>query len=195
MNVYIGNDYDPNCMSTSQPDDSFLYPNGTIELPEEIMREIKVYKKENFKGNQAFGISRTSSLKGMLDFEFFVKEKLQHQGLESPMIGMPMGQPLRLRVRRRMERLLALYASCPIHHRWVDFGVRYYPRWFRDSQCLERESCSIPAGFKCLPSDTSRKIIMYYFCAKEERNEPKCKWIRKQIHIVTACFCAYPKIL
>ena len=84
-----------------------------------------------------------------------------------------------------LQRLLTLYTSCALHHRWVDLGMRYWPRWFRTSRCLERHSCSIPAGFKCLPSNFTRKIILHYFCPKDEFQTLHCEWLRQQMLVVT----------
>ena len=197
--LIVGKDFDVSTMSISQPFESVLHPDGMLELPRNMAATIEGSKvmKGKFKEMQISGSNRRanmSTVQGLLEFEDFIGDAMGQKGHggNTPEKMGSMGAPTGFRLLQRMQRLLTLYTSCPLHHRWVDLGMRYWPRWVRTSSCLERHSCSIPAGFKCLPSNFSRKIILHYFCPKDEFQTQHCEWLRQQMLVVTDCSCSCP---
>ena len=89
-------------------------------------------------------------------------------------------------INRITEHLLKRYTSCPLIYNWTDLGLRYFPRWFRLSRCLERPTCSVPAGMVCQPAAREEKTLLNYFCAARPSN-PKspCRWIHRNFNV---CF-------
>ena len=192
-------------MSVSRPYLSVVQPEGEIELRDEVTPTIdgslpmadQPATERNALPNQspdssvASG-STTANANSALTATGSDPHAFSWQRLwEEPFMWLSDSRgrgPLRLgpRIIPRVERVLQRFTSCPLMHNWTDLGPRYFPRWFRLSSCLERPTCSVPAGMGCQPAARERKTLLWYFCAKQVlpgSPAPPCRWIKRNFEV------------
>ena len=55
-----------------------------------------------------------------------------------------------------MRNWLSDVTRCEVNYKWIDLGIRYYPRYVAKGYCDQQQSCSIPEGMYCQPNDERR---------------------------------------
>jgi noggin len=94
------------------------------------------------------------------------------------------------RIRNKVKRFLMSYTHCPVLHKWKDVGVRFWPRWIKTGSCDTKRSCSIPAGMRCKPMESTKLTLLRYFCRTNwKTKERDCSWIEAQYPVTSACKC------
>ncbi|KAK7938776.1 hypothetical protein WMY93_002102 [Mugilogobius chulae] len=48
------------------------------------------------------------------------------------------------KLKRRLQQWLWAYSFCPVIYTWTDLGARFWPRFVRAGNCLNKRSCSVP---------------------------------------------------
>jgi len=212
LQIRVGDDYDPQLMAEHQPFESIVFPNGTIDLPKEMIANSEDGESNRVESalrlrhlgsdprTNHFVTPSNSHVSSLISFEEYLDTALEKQGKDIPSSNLML--KIGPRIHQRMERMLSLYTTCPLQRQWVDLGARYYPRWFKEPRCLKRESCSVPAGMHCRASSQTSKFIVWYFCSRPEPSsansgvkvgrEGRCRWLRRKVLITTACSCGCP---
>ncbi|XP_047435450.1 noggin-like [Mugil cephalus] len=124
--------------------------------------------------------------------------------------------PLPSDVASSVRGWLVRSAVCALHHRWVDLGPTFWPRWLRQTDCEKpdgKRSCSFPRGMECVRAQTTQLKILAWHCmemrdggdrstsadgemsdggTEMERGDAKmsCLWRQVPYHVVTACMCS-----
>ncbi|GBM94356.1 hypothetical protein AVEN_3948-1 [Araneus ventricosus] len=58
--------------------------------------------------------------------------------------------------------------SCPVEFTWKDLGNKYWPRWVRQGECMNRDGfCSFPPGMICVPGVSTVVHLLHWQCSKE----------------------------
>lgn len=152
----LGDDYDPDFMSDSRPLDSILKPNGSIDMDYK-----KVLPKED------------------------LPDEIRHLTFNIPGRKNPM-RIKSIKQRRKLRQRLWAHVSCPVVYKWKDLGQLFWPRWVKEGDCYKERSCSIPAGMKCQPSESTEKTFLFWHCS---RNKTSCQWIKIHYPVITKCKC------
>ncbi|XP_077865900.1 noggin A isoform X1 [Saccoglossus kowalevskii] len=118
-----------------------------------------------------------------------IPEDIQSQNLRR----MPDGTNTRVgpHSRKRFRRWLWARTHCPVRQSWKNLGKRFWPRWLKVGDCYQgQNSCSIPSGLTCLPSESTTKNVLFWACI-EDRLDRKmlCRWIYVPYPIITECSC------
>lgn len=157
---FMGSQYEPEFMSPVQPVESIYNPNGTYEY--------------NFKNSLPNG-EMPEDIRNLVFTLPGPKKKIKVKSKS---------------VRKRIQRYLTGYTYCPVHYKWRDLGVRFWPRWIKEGTCDSSphagRSCSIPAGMTCKPKQSQAKTLLWWHC----RRKDPCKWIYIQYPIITGCKCS-----
>ncbi|GFO04347.1 protein unc-80 homolog [Plakobranchus ocellatus] len=102
------------------------------------------------------------------------------------------GTKIRLDVSKRERRIFQKYmwnlTFCPVKFTWRELSVRFWPRWIREGRCVNRRSCSVPAGMTCKPSKFVYKTLLRWVCNPARRKT--CKWVNISYPIITECSCS-----
>ncbi|RUS78022.1 hypothetical protein EGW08_014197 [Elysia chlorotica] len=101
------------------------------------------------------------------------------------------GTKVRLDVSKRERRIFQKYiwnlTFCPVKFTWRELSNRFWPRWIREGSCVNRRSCSIPAGMTCKPAQFVYKTFLRWVCNPARRKT--CKWVNISYPIITECSC------
>ncbi|GFR99706.1 noggin [Elysia marginata] len=101
------------------------------------------------------------------------------------------GSKIRLDVSKRERRIFQKYmwnlTFCPVKFTWRELSNRFWPRWIREGSCVNRRSCSVPAGMTCKPSQFVYKTFLRWVCNPARRKT--CKWVNISYPIITECSC------
>lgn len=93
------------------------------------------------------------------------------------------------KLRRRLQNLLWAYSYCPVVHTWQDLGIRFWPRYIKVGNCLNKRSCSIPEGMMCQPANNIFLILLRWHCVMR-RGALKCNWISVHYPVISECKCS-----
>ncbi len=96
--------------------------------------------------------------------------------------------------KKKLDRLRAVYAACPLQQTWRDYGLNYWPRWVKEGKCvnLGNTSCSLPPGMFCQPHEETTVVLLRYICPQNWATS-KCNWYRMQVPLLTSCKCGCRK--
>ena len=101
------------------------------------------------------------------------------------------GTKIRLDVSKRERRIFQKYiwnlTFCPVKFTWRELSNRFWPRWIREGSCVNRRSCSVPAGMTCKPSQFVYKTLLRWVCNPSRKKT--CKWVNILYPIITECSC------
>ncbi|XP_034544583.1 LOW QUALITY PROTEIN: noggin-1-like [Notolabrus celidotus] len=107
-------------------------------------------------------------------------------------------------------------ATCELSYQWVDLGPALWPRWIRQTDCVQSDggrSCSFPGGMECVQAETTHVQILAWNCLgirgggemsktiKTEKTDgsimigtgevmQRCSWRQVPYPVVTACKCS-----
>lgn len=203
----VGNAFDAKVMSVSQPYLSVLQPEGEIELRDETggegsllmadqpSAEANALPNQRPEARAAAASERTTpntansapaATTGTEAQEVSWRRLLDESFMWLPDSWGRLPWRFGPRTAHRVERLLRRFTSCPLLHTWRDLGPRYFPRWFRESSCLKRPTCSVPAGMSCRPAAREKKTLLWYFCKKPlfpGSAQPPCNWIKRNFEV------------
>lgn len=93
------------------------------------------------------------------------------------------------KARRKFTQWLWAYTHCPVGYVWKDLGVRFWPRYVKEGQCLNERSCSFPAGMFCMPDKSVTKTFLRWYC-QGFLQKKYCMWIQVQYPIISECKCS-----
>lgn len=162
----MGKNFDREFMSETQPLESKLRPNGTVEFSFRRTKQGKVVPATK------------------------MPKEIRHLRLHS--LKLPDGSKIRMKVgkkmRRKFKQLLWFYTYCPVAYRWKDLGVRFFPRWIKEGSCMTLGSCSFPSGMTCKPHRFVTKMFLRWHC-QDWIKKKLCKWISVSYPIITQCSC------
>ena len=99
--------------------------------------------------------------------------------------------------------------SCEVKFHWKDLGPLVWPRYVKHGSCDSKQSCSFPAGMKCVPGGFMELYILKWQCtnvkkitinkervcvtekrsSKSKRRKLNCKWKRTQLRVLQNCVC------
>lgn len=112
------------------------------------------------------------------------------------------GSKLRTRIspklKRKIQQFLWAYTACPVIYKWKDLGIRFWPRYLKIGTCPINVSCSIPPGMTCRPSQSTRKVLLRWYCkntysykySSSSNHRKHCRWIEAEYPIITECSCS-----
>ncbi len=72
------------------------------------------------------------------------------------------------RTKKRVLRFLSAYSYCPVQYQWKDMGVNVWPRWLKEGTCYQGRSCSIPPGMTCQPARSTSLSVLYWHCKRKQ---------------------------
>ena len=99
--------------------------------------------------------------------------------------------------------------SCEVKFQWKDLGPLVWPRYVKHGSCDSKQSCSFPAGMKCVPDEFRKLHILKWQCtnvkkitinkdsvcvtekrnSKSKRQKLNCKWKRTRLRVLQNCVC------
>ena len=159
LQTLLGKKYDPVFMSVVRPIESILRPNGTL-----------VYKFKKGRPNGELPPEIRQFMTATLPNGVRLKDKLSRKS------------------RRRFQKYLWAYTYCPVEYKWLDLGLRFWPRWIREGKCYNGRSCSIPSGMSCKVSRSTTMTLLRWHCRRWNGTR-MCKWIPIHYPIITQCSC------
>ncbi|XP_055950542.1 uncharacterized protein LOC129984648 [Argiope bruennichi] len=66
-----------------------------------------------------------------------------------------------------VRQYLLKRTSCPVEFTWKDLGNKYWPRWVRQGECINRGGvCSFPPGMICVPGVSTVVHLLHWQCSK-----------------------------
>ncbi|RMC17916.1 hypothetical protein DUI87_05585 [Hirundo rustica rustica] len=106
-------------------------------------------------------------------------------------LGPPRGPRLRLgkKARRKVLQWLWAHTHCPVLYAWKDLGVRFWPRYIKEGNCLAEKSCSLPEGMFCKPVKSVTKTFLRWHC-QGWSSQKYCTWIPVQYPLISECKCS-----
>ncbi|KAK1162772.1 noggin-2-like [Acipenser oxyrinchus oxyrinchus] len=93
------------------------------------------------------------------------------------------------KARRKFLQWLWTYTHCPVVYTWKDLGLRFWPRYIKEGNCLNERSCSFPEGMFCKPVKSVTKTFLRWYCQGFLRQK-YCTWIPVQYPIISECKCS-----
>ncbi|XP_053936630.1 noggin-2-like [Cuculus canorus] len=101
------------------------------------------------------------------------------------------GPRLRLgkKARRKVLQWLWAHTRCPVLYAWKDLGVRFWPRYIKEGNCLAERSCSLPEGMFCKPVRSVTKTFLRWHC-QGWSSQKYCTWIPVQYPLIAECKCS-----
>ncbi|XP_008406789.1 noggin-3-like [Poecilia reticulata] len=169
---------------------------------------------EAASGSESFSDSQLTALAKKLsrsspklkEAEAIRLQKLEKEAADLNLSSLPCG------IAETFRGWLVNSAACKLHHRWVDLGPAFWPRWLRHTDCERPEkerSCSFPKGMKCVRAQTAQIKILAWNCLeigdgsknlKGEKCEhtetetsgevKRCLWRQVSHPVVTSCICS-----
>ncbi|KAM6080140.1 noggin-2-like [Theristicus caerulescens] len=106
-------------------------------------------------------------------------------------LGPPQGPRLKVgkKARRKVLQWLWAYTYCPVLYTWKDLGVRFWPRYIKEGNCLAEKSCSLPEGMFCKPVKSVTKTFLRWHC-QGWSSQKYCTWIPVQYPLISECKCS-----
>ncbi|NXO01218.1 NOGG2 protein, partial [Rhinopomastus cyanomelas] len=93
------------------------------------------------------------------------------------------------KARRKVLRWLWARTRCPVLYTWKDLGVRFWPRYIKEGNCLAERSCSLPEGMFCKPVKSVAKTFLRWHCQGWSSHK-YCTWIPVQYPLISECKCS-----
>ncbi|NXN33095.1 NOGG2 protein, partial [Nycticryphes semicollaris] len=93
------------------------------------------------------------------------------------------------KARRKVLQWLWAYTYCPVLYTWKDLGVRFWPRYIKEGNCLAEKSCSLPEGMFCKPVKSVTKTFLRWHC-QGWSSQKYCTWIPVQYPLISECKCS-----
>ncbi|XP_005054386.1 PREDICTED: noggin-2-like [Ficedula albicollis] len=97
--------------------------------------------------------------------------------------------PLGKKARRKVLQWLWAHTHCPVLYAWKDLGVRFWPRYIKEGNCLAEKSCSLPEGMFCKPVKSVTKTFLRWHC-QGWSSQKYCTWIPVQYPLISECKCS-----
>ena len=136
----LGKGYNPEFMSVTQPLESLIMPNGSLDYnPGKDSKGYPIRKMDDELK------SLTVRIPGR-------RKKLKIRGE---------------RTRKRVLRYLSAYSYCPVQYQWKRMGDRFWPPWLKEGSCYQGRSCSIPPGMSCQPEKSTTLSVLWWHCKRK----------------------------
>lgn len=89
------------------------------------------------------------------------------------------------RASSKLRQWLWELSRCPLNYSWVDYGLKFFPRYIRSGECIKKP-CSFPRGMNCKPRSTRALPTLFWVC--HGRNS--CSWRKFDIVVNESCQCS-----